>query len=262
MTMLLLLSPAKSLDFDRRVPAAVLRRVTEPAFLPQAAELIGLMRRQSVAQVAALMDLSPALAALNVERYASWQATAAMPVARPAVLAFDGDVYGGLDAQTLNVADLDWAQGHLVLLSGLYGALRPLDLMQPHRLEMGTAVKNRQGKDLYAFWGDTVAAYLNDRLAGVPRPVIINLASQEYARVALRASLAARVIDCQFEDWKDGRYKVISFFAKRARGRMARHVVHQRLRSPAGLKTFDADGYKFDAAASASACFVFRRRLE
>jgi uncharacterized protein len=262
MTMLFLLSPAKSLDFDRRVPAAVARRITEPRFLPQAAELIDVMRRQSAAQVATLMDLSPALTALNVERYASWRATAVMPVARPAVLAFDGDVYGGLDAKTLTTADLDWAQAHLVLLSGLYGALQPLDLIQPHRLEMGTAVQTRLGKDLYAFWGDSVAAYLNGRLAAATRPLIINLASQEYARVALRPALAARVIDCQFEDRKDGRYKVISFFAKRARGLIARFAVQQRLRSAAGLKAFDTEGYKFDAAASTPERFVFRRRLE
>ncbi len=262
MTMLVLLSPAKSLDFGRRVPAAVTRRITEPTFLAQAAGLIDVMRRQSATQVAALMDLSPALAALNVERYAAWQAVAVMPAARPAVLAFDGDVYGGLDAATLKAADLDWAQAHLVLLSGLYGALRPLDLMQPHRLEMGTALKTRHGKDLYAYWGDTVAAYLNTRLAGVPRPLVVNLASQEYARVALRPALAARVIHCQFEDWKDGRYKVISFFAKRARGLMARFVVQKRLRSAAGLKAFDTEGYKFDAASSEPERLVFRRRLE
>jgi uncharacterized protein len=260
--MLFLLSPAKTLDYATPVPAPVARRTTEPLFLAQAAQLIGVLKKKTPAQVASLMGLSDALAALNVGRYAAWQPQATPAHGKPAVLAFDGDVYHGLDAKSLKPADLAWAQDHLVLLSGLYGALRPLDALQPYRLEMGTALKTKQGKDLYAFWGDTVANYLDQRLAGAKAPVIVNLASQEYSKVALRKALKARVIDCQFEDWKGGRYKVISFFAKRARGLMARYAVQQRVRSPKALEAFDADGYALDRSASAPERLVFRRRVE
>ena len=260
--MLYLLSPAKSLDYDTPVPAVVARRATDPLFTDQAAELIAVMKKKSPAQVAALMDLSDSLAAVNVARYAAWQPDATPANSKPALLAFNGDVYDGLDAKSLKTAELDWAQDHLVLLSGLYGALRPLDRLQPYRLEMGTALRTRRGKDLYAFWGDTVADYLNQRQAAETRPVIVNLASVEYARVALRKVLAARVIDCVFEDWKGDRYKVISFFAKRARGLMARHAVQQRVRSPKQLEGFAADGYVLDRAASAPDRLVFRRRLD
>ncbi len=268
--MLFLLSPAKSLDYDTPVPAPVRKKVTEPLFTARAAALIDVLRKKSPAQIAALMGLSAPLAQLNVERYAAWQpgadatpATPAKPAkpAKPALLAFDGDVYGGLDARTLKTADLTWAQEHLVILSGLYGALRPLDRLQPYRLEMGTALKTPQGRDLYAYWGDTVADLLNARQAEEAAPVVVNLASIEYSRAALRPALRARVIDCVFEDWKDGRYKIISFFAKRARGLMARHATLQRARRVAQLESFVAEGYAFDAATSAPDRLVFRRRV-
>jgi len=260
--MLYLLSPAKSLDYETRVPAALAKKATEPLYAAQAAELIAVLKQKSPVQVAALMDLSPALAALNVERYAAWSAAATRANSRPAVLAFDGDVYGGLDAKTLKTAELSWAQQHLVLLSGLYGALRPFDRLQPYRLEMGTALATRHGKDLYAFWGDTVAEHLNARQADEARPVIVNLASIEYAKVALRGALRSRVIHCVFEDWKGGQYKIISFFAKRARGLMARYAVQQRINTPKKLTAFCAEGYAFDKAASAPDRLVFRRRVE
>lgn len=260
--MLFLVSPAKTLDYDTPVPAVVRRRATEPAFTPQAAGLIDLLRRQTPAQVAALMELSDTLAALNVGRYAAWSPEATEANSKPAVLAFDGDVYGGLDARTLKTADLDWAQDHVVILSGLYGALRPLDRLQPYRLEMGTALPNPRGRDLYAWWGDTVAQYLNQRLADDAHPVVVNLASQEYARAALRPALAARVVECVFEDWKSGQWKVISFFAKRARGLMLRHAVQARARSVKALLGFVAEGYAHDAAASAPDRLVFRRRVD
>ena len=260
--MLYLLSPAKSLDYDTPVPAPVARRATDPLFSAAASELIGVMRRKSPADVAALMDLSDNLARLNVERYAAWRPDATPLNSKPALLAFDGDVYAGLDAKSLKTADLGWAQEHLVLLSGLYGALRPLDRLQPYRLEMGTALQTRRGKDLYAFWGDTVVDHLNERQAGEKAPVIVNLASVEYARVALRKRLAARVIDCVFEDWKGGQYKVISFFAKRARGLMARHAVQQRINSPKKLEAFSAEGYALDRAVSEPDRLVFRRRID
>jgi cytoplasmic iron level regulating protein YaaA (DUF328/UPF0246 family) len=260
--MLFLLSPAKTLDYDTPVPAPVARRATDPLFLPQAAQLIGVLKHKTPAQVASLMKLSDPLAALNVARYGAWQPQATPATSKPAVLAFDGDVYHGLDAKSLTTADLAWAQDHLVLLSGLYGALRPLDALQPYRLEMGTALKTKQGKDLYAFWGDTVARYLDQRLAADKAPLIVNLASQEYSKAALRPALQARVVDCQFEEWKGGRYKIVSFFAKRARGLMARHAVLQRARSVKALESFSPEGYALDRGVSSPDRLVFRRRAE
>lgn len=260
--MLYLISPAKSLDYDTPTPRAVAKLATDPLFIERSAELIDLMRQRSAAEVAEMMDLSAPLAALNVARYAAWSPRFTPTNSKPAALAFDGDVYGGLRAPELDSADLRWAQRHLVILSGLHGALRPLDRLQPYRLEMGTRLQNPHGKDLYAYWGDTIAQHLNARAAADATPVIVNLASTEYFRVADRKKvLAPRVIECVFEDWKNGRYKVISFFAKRARGLMARHAITQRVATPAGLQAFDAEGYRYDAAASAPDRLVFRRRL-
>jgi hypothetical protein len=258
--MLYLLSPAKTLDYTSPIDPKVLARATLPAFTPRAAELIGKLRTLAPAEVATLMSLSDELAALNVARYGAWSRRATDRNSRPAARAFDGDVYVGLSARTLACADLAWAQDHLVILSGLYGALRPLDRLQPYRLEMATRLANARGKDLYAFWGDTLAEYLNDRLAADKVPVLVNLASQEYAKAVARKALHARVVECVFEDWKAGRWKVISFFAKRARGAMARWAVLQRVASVDRLARFDADGYAFDAAASAPDRLVFRRR--
>ncbi|MEO5696509.1 MAG: peroxide stress protein YaaA, partial [Burkholderiaceae bacterium] len=226
-------------------------------------ELIRLLRRRSAADVAALMKLSPALAALNVERYAAWSPRFTPANSKPAALAFDGDVYGGLDAPSLKPADLRWAQDHVAILSGLYGVLRPLDRLQPYRLEMGTPLANPHGANLYAYWGDAIAQHLNQRIAADASPVIVNLASHEYFKAAdRRRVLAPRVIDCVFEDWKDDRYKVIGFFAKRARGLMARHAIRARVATPAGLKKFDAEGYRFAAEASQRDRLVFRRRAD
>lgn len=259
-SMLFLLSPAKTLDYETPVRAPVLKRATDPLFTDRAAELIEVLRRKTPAQVAGLMDLSDKLAALNVARYGAWQLAATPANSKPAVLAFNGDVYEGLDAKTLKAADLAWAQQHLVILSGLYGALRPLDRLQPYRLEMGTALATPRGKDLYAYWGDTVADYLNQRLAGERSPLIANLASVEYARVALRKTLAARVVDCQFEEWKGGGYKIISFFAKQARGLMARYAIEHRVRRPEQLQGFSAAGYALAREVSTPERLVFRRR--
>lgn len=262
--MLFLLSPAKTLDFETPVPAAVARRATEALQLDRAAELIEVLKRKSVSQVARLMGLSQPLAALNVARYAAWQLAPEAGRAKPALLAFDGDVYEGLQARTLKTADLVWAQDHLVILSGLYGALRPLDRLQPYRLEMGTALQTGRGRDLYAFWADTVVQHLNTLQAEESQPVVVNLASQEYARVVLGpqagGALRARVVECVFEEGQaGGGYKVVSFFAKKARGLMARHAVQQRLRSVQALKRFDGGGYAHDAAASTPQRLVFRR---
>ena len=259
--MLYLLSPAKTLDYETPVPAAVARRASEPLFMAQAATLISVLKKKTPAQVARLMDLSNKLAAVNVARYAAWQREATTLNSKPAILAFNGDVYEGLQAPTLKTADLAWAQEHLVLLSGLYGALRPLDRLQPYRLEMGTALRTSRGRTLYAFWGDIVADYLNQRQAQDKAPVIVNLASIEYSKVALRKALAARVIECSFEDWNGGRYKVVSFFAKRARGLMARWAVQQRVNTPRKLQGFSAEGYAWAEAVSGPDRLVFRRRV-
>ena len=259
--MLILLSPAKTLDYDTPVSAALARRATDPMFVPQAQTLIAALRKKSASQVAQLMDLSDTLATLNVQRYRAWQPQADEHNSKPAVLAFNGDVYEGLDAPQLKAADLDWAQDHVVILSGLYGALRPLDRLQPYRLEMGTTLPVGRTKDLYAYWGDTIAHYLNERLAGQAKPVILNLASQEYARAALRPALQARVVECQFEDWKSGRYKVISFFAKRARGLMARWAITHRVKRVDQLQGFAQEGYAVDEQASEPDRLVFRRRV-
>ncbi len=258
--MLYVLSPAKSLDYQTPTPEHALEGATTPPFLDRSAELIGLLREHTPEQIAGLMSLSPALAELNVARYRAWRSRATPRNSKPAALAFDGDVYGGLQAPTLSAADLRWAQDHVAILSGLYGVLRPLDRLQPYRLEMGTRLPNARGKDLYAYWGDTLAEHLNARAEADASPVIVNLASQEYFRAADRKALRPRVIECVFEEWKGGGYKVISFFAKRARGLMARHAITNRIATPAGLKRFDAEGYGFDASASGADRFVFRRR--
>ena len=257
--MLFLLSPAKTLDYDTPVRAPLREQATEPLFADRAAQLIGVLRKKSPRQVAALMDLSDKLAALNAARYAAWQPQATPDNSKPAVLAFAGDVYDGLQAATLKAADLAWAQDHVVILSGLYGVLRPLDRLQPYRLEMGTALKTRRGKDLYAYWGDTLAEHLNQRQADEAAPVVVNLASVEYARAALRKSLRARVVDCVFEEGRDGGHKVISFFAKKARGLMLRHAIARRATAPAALEDFSAEGYALDRAASTPQRLVFRR---
>jgi cytoplasmic iron level regulating protein YaaA (DUF328/UPF0246 family) len=260
--MLFLLSPAKTLDYETPVPAPVRKKATDPLYLAQAEQLIQLLRKKTPQQVASLMDLSDPLAALNVARYAAWQPQATPTNSKPAVLAFNGDVYDGLSAKTLKTADLTWAQEHLVILSGLYGALRPLDRLQPYRLEMGTALKTPQGKDLYAYWGDTVAQYLNERQAEDDKPVVVNLASIEYARVALRPALRAKVVDCVFEEGQsDGSFKIVSFFAKKARGLMARFAIENRARSTRALRAFKLDGYALAPAASTPSRLVFRRQL-
>lgn len=256
--MLLLLSPAKSLDFDT---AHAIKRPSQPLFVVHAAQLVAQLKKLSLNEVAALMDLSEPLAALNVGRYAAWSQKATAKNSKPALLAFNGDVYEGLQAATLSADDLAWAQQHVAILSGLYGVLRPLDRLQPYRLEMGTALETRQGKNLYAFWGDLLCEHLNERLARQRNAIIVNLASQEYFKAVDRPSLKVPVVECVFEDWKGGRYKIISFFAKRARGLMARYVIEHRLTQVKQLQRFDSEGYAFDAQASEPHRLVFRRRL-
>ena len=228
-----------------------------------AAELIALLKEQSPQQIAALMGISDKLAALNVARYVTWRKKPTFDHARQAVLAFDGDVYAGLSARTLSSAQLDWLQQHLCILSGLYGVLRPLDLMQPYRLEMGTRLPNAHGPDLYHFWGSRIAQTLDARLQQQDgEPVLVNLASQEYFKAVDRKALKARVVECVFEDFKDDRYKIIAFHAKRARGLMMRHAVENAVTTVEGLTTFDAAGYAWAPDFSAQDRLVFRRRQQ
>ncbi|MBS3996355.1 MAG: peroxide stress protein YaaA [Hydrogenophaga sp.] len=254
--MLFLISPAKALDYE--TPAHV-ETHTQPLFVPQASELIELLREQSPQQIAELMSLSDTLAGLNVARYAAWRPRFTARNSKQAVLAFDGDVYGGLDAKTLDAPALDWLQQHLCILSGLYGVLRPLDWMQPYRLEMGTRLATTRGKNLYQFWGTQIAHYLNQRAAADISPVVVNLASEEYFKVVDRRALKPRVVSCVFEERKGDAYKIISFMAKRARGLMVRYAVEHRLSTPEQLKGFDLEGYRFAPASSEPDRLVFRR---
>ena len=251
-----LLSPAKSLDFTP--PSADLPH-TQPLFVKQSAELIAVLRQKTPQQIASLMHLSDALATLNVARYEAWRPRFTARNAKQAALAFNGDVYGGLEAGTLSTEELAWAQDHLCILSGLYGVLRPLDRMQPYRLEMGTRLATDRGDNLYQFWGARIAEYLNRRLAADRTPVVINLASQEYFKAVDRKVLKGRVVDCVFEEGKAGRYQVVSFFAKRARGLMARYATQHRISTPSQLQAFDLEGYAYAPGASAPERLVFRR---
>lgn len=255
--MLFLLSPAKSLDFD--TPALEVPH-SQPLFIKQSTELIHLLREKSAQQIASLMGLSDRLAGLNVARYQAWSPKFSAKNSKQAVLAFNGDVYDGLAANSLLVDDLKWLQEHVCILSGLYGVLRPLDWMQPYRLEMGTKLANIQGRDLYQFWGAKIANYLNQRLRADASPVLVNLASQEYFKAVDLKALKVRVVNCVFEDFKDGQYKIISFYAKRARGLMARFAAQHRLTLPGQLQAFDLEGYAFAGAASEPDRLVFRRR--
>lgn len=254
--MLFLLSPAKKLDYDSVVST---QTYTQPVFVNEAATLIRVLKEKTVDEVAALMDLSPALSKLNVDRYAAWKPKFTQANSRQAVLAFNGDVYEGMQAASLSEKDLLWAQEHIAILSGLYGVLRPLDLMQPYRLEMGTGLVNPAGNNLYAYWANTIAPYLNERLATEKNSIIINLASEEYFKAVNLKTLKATVIQCVFQDGKKGVFKVVSFHAKRARGLMARYAIEHRVAQPEDLKNFDSEGYAFTPELSTDEKLVFRR---
>lgn len=254
--MLMVISPAKTLDYTT---APVTDRHTLPEHLEHSAELIAQLRELTPAQIAELMGLSDKLAGLNAARFAQWSPEFDTENAKQALLAFKGDVYTGLDAESFDEADFDFAQRHLRMLSGLYGVLRPLDLMQPYRLEMGTRLANARGKDLYAFWGERISQWLNRALAEQDDDVLLNLASNEYFGAVKRQALGARVIDTEFRDLKNGQYKIVSFYAKKARGLMARYVVKNRLRDPEALKGFDLAGYRYAAEQSSPDKLVFLR---
>ena len=254
--MLIVLSPAKSLDY--KTPVKV-KAPTLPEFVSESAKLIAELKKLSPQEVANLMGLSDQLAALNVGRYRDWSKKFTDENSKPAIYAFNGDVYDGFDVKSLNAKAIDFAQDHVRILSGLYGALRPLDLMQPYRLEMGTSFKNARGKDLYAFWGERVTDSLKCILEKQKKPVLLNLASEEYFKVLQAKNLNCPVISPVFQDGKDGKFKIISFYAKRARGLMARYVVENRITDPADLKGFNLDGYKYVASESKPEKPLFRR---
>lgn len=255
--MLFLLSPAKKLDYDSPVST---NTHTQPLFIKRSAELINVLKTKRADDIAALMKLSPALSELNVQRYAEWKPKFDQKNSRQAVLAFNGDVYEGLAAATLSESQLTWAQEHVAILSGLYGVLRPLDLMQPYRLEMGTRLQTARGKNLYEFWGDEIAQYLNERLNEQTSRIVINLASEEYFKAVDQKALDARVVQCVFQDYKNGVYKIISFNAKRARGLMARFAIETKAKTPAALIKFNVEGYAFAAEQSSEDKLVFRRK--
>ena len=255
--MLLVISPAKNLDYE--TPATT-SRFTQPKHLEHSSELIQLLRAYSVQDIAELMKLSDKLSALNVARYESWSQPFNTDNAKQAVLAFNGDVYSGLNAEDLNEEELEFTQKHLRILSGLYGVLRPLDLMQPYRLEMGTKLTNSRGSNLYAFWGDIVTDDLNLSLTEEEQPVLVNLASNEYFKSVKPKDLQGRMITPVFKDWKNGQYKIISFFAKKARGLMCRYAIKNKITDAEQLKNFDLGGYQYDESLSKEDTWVYTRR--
>jgi hypothetical protein len=253
--MLTVISPAKNLDFDSKPHTEV---HSEPQFLAQSQLLIDELKELDTAQVATLMKLSDKLAALNVGRFNEWQTPFSLENAKQAVLAFNGDVYTGLDAASLDEVGLAFAQKHLRILSGLYGILKPLDLMQPYRLEMGTKFANQKGKDLYAFWGSTLRETL-EADAEMADDILINLASNEYFKAVEAKKLKARIITPAFKDWKNGQYKMISFYAKKARGLMTRYIIDNQINEPELLKGFDYDGYRYSEEMSKADDWAFIR---
>ena len=254
--MLIVLSPAKSLDYET---PPITDKHTLPIFIEESAKLISELKKLSLQEVAELMDLSDKLAALNVARFGEWSKRFTSKNSKQAILAFNGDVYEGLDAKTLNKKSLDYAQDHVRVLSGLYGILKPLDLMQAYRLEMGTSFKNSGGKDLYAFWGEKITQALKVELDQHKNQTLINLASDEYFKSVKTTQLTYPVIAPIFQDEKAGKYKIISFYAKRARGLMTRFIIDNKIDRPEGLKDFNLEGYRYAPKESSLEKPVFRR---
>ncbi len=254
--MLVVISPAKTLDYE--TPPKT-KQYSVPGFLDQTQQLVNLLRSYSARDLAELMHISGRLAELNFERFRRWSTPFTPRNAKAAVLAMKGDVYTGLDAESFNDADFAFAQDHLRILSGLYGVLRPLDLMQAYRLEMGSKLPNPAGRDLYAFWGETITAALNRELQTREPAILINLASNEYFKSVKPRLVHGRVITPQFKERKDGKYRIIGVFAKKARGLMSRYIIRNRIADPEALKQFDLEGYCFDPSLSKDAEWVFAR---
>lgn len=254
--MLIVISPAKTLDYESDIPSL---ETTQPDFLKESAALVEELRELSPQQVSSLMKISDKLGALNYDRFQQWKRPFTGKNARPALLAFKGDVYTGLEAETMGKRDFTYAQKHLRMLSGLYGLLRPLDLMQPYRLEMGTKFENKRGANLYDFWGDRITKALNEQLRSLKSRELVNLASNEYFKSVRPEVLEADIITPHFKDLKNGQYKMISFFAKKARGMMSRWAIDNRVKKAEELKGFDVAGYAFNAEMSRDNDWVFTR---
>jgi len=255
--MLILISPAKTLDFES---PAVAKKHTQPSMLAQSEQLIDVLSTKSPADIEKLMKISPKLAELNVERYHQWSRPFNKSNAKQAVLAFKGDVYTGLEAETFNDAEFAYAQDHLRILSGLYGVLRPLDLIQPYRLEMGTRLENDAGKNLYEFWGNSITQKINKQLKAIDSNVVLNLASNEYFKSVKSKSLDGDIVTPVFKDWKNGQYKMISFFAKKARGYMSAWVIQKQIEDIKKLSKFNVAGYKYSENDSDALNPVFLRK--
>ena len=257
--MLTIVSPAKSLDYSSPVKT---KKHTEPTFLNEAEQLIGKLRTLKPADLSSLMNISDALAQENFHRYENWERPFNLKNARQAIYAFKGDVYLGLKAEEFGAADLNFAQKHLRILSGLYGLLRPLDLMQAYRLEMGRQFGVNGSKNLYEFWGSKITKALDNELDGqaYKRKVLVNLASNEYFSSVQSQNLDAEIITPQFKDWARGEFRVLSFFAKKARGEMAAFIIKERINSPSKLKEFNIDGYRFSKEESSDTKLVFKRK--
>lgn len=254
--MLILLSPAKTLDFDT---APRTSEVSIPAFLDDSEKLVSTLKKYKPKQLGQLMSISENLSELNADRFNAWQLPFPEGVARPSIQAFRGDVYLGLDADTMKLTDIKRAQKHIRILSGLYGVLKPLDMMLPYRLEMGTSLKTRRGKNLYEFWGTRITDSLNAELPGFDHPLVVNLASNEYFKAVKKGLLDAPLIEPVFKDEKEAGYKVISFFAKKARGAMARYLVENKCQTEKELMKFTGLGYKYSKAESSEGRPVFLR---
>ena len=254
--MLIVISPAKKLDYSSPVAA---KNYSQPQLLDHSAELLQGLKKLSPQDVCALMGLSDNLGALNYERFQAWDRPFTEDNAKPAILAFKGDVYQGLDADSMTDKQLDWAQDHLRILSGLYGLLRPMDLMQPYRLEMGTKFANQRGKDLYQFWGNIITDEINSLLGNAKTPVLLNLASNEYFKSVQQKNIAGRVVTPVFMDKKGDKYKIVSFYAKKARGLMSAYIIRNKITAVEGIKKFDVDGYSFNPAMSDGDSWVFTR---
>ena len=254
--MLILISPAKTMDYESHNANT---EHTQPELLNKSQELIDVCRQLSADDLSSLMKISPKLAELNAQRFCNWQPIFNLENARQAILAFKGDVYTGLQAEDFTQQDFEFAQRHLRMLSGLYGLLRPLDLMQPYRLEMGTKLNNPAGKDLYTFWGETITDHINHALMAQGDDVVVNLASDEYFKAVNENHLQGRLIKPVFLDEKNSQFKVISFYAKKARGLMSRYIIKNQLNNIEQLKNFDLDGYAFAAEHSSDDELVFMR---
>ena len=254
--MLIVISPAKTLDFET---APITKVHTQPEFLKESRQLVSQLKELTPAEVSSLMKISDKLGVLNFLRFNEWKTPFTLNNAKQALLAFKGDVYTGINADSFNSRDLKFAQKHLRILSGLYGVLKPLDLIQAYRLEMGSKFKNRKGKDLYEFWESKLTDQINQDLKASKNKYLINLASNEYFKSLQADAINAEIIVPVFKDYKNGKYKIISFYAKKARGLMSAYIIKNRLKNPEDIKVFDVDGYKFCKSASNSTNWVFQR---